>query len=95
MSVLHAYIDTVPAIFSAHNQIGDYMLIGDYVVQIEKHDTYKDVYAKLRGTQYKEFKKIMTLSVDEKVPIDIFYDKLVEMFSFYRLCVVKSPRNGL
>lgn len=55
------------------------MLIGDYVVQIKKHSTYKDVYAKLRGTQYKEFKKIMTLPIDEKIPIDIFYDELVIM----------------
>lgn len=53
------------------------MLIGDYVVRIEKHDTYKIVYAKLRGIQYKDFKKIMTLSLNEKMPIDIFYDKLV------------------
>lgn len=48
------------------------MLIGDYVVRIEKHDTYKIVFAKLRGTQYKDFKEVMTLSVNEKVPIDIF-----------------------
>lgn len=53
------------------------MLIGDYVVRIEKHDTHKDVYAKLRGMQHKEFKKIMTLSINDKVPIDIFYDELV------------------
>ena len=73
------------------------MLIGDYVVRIEKYDTYKIVYAKLRGTQYKDFKKVMTLSLNEKVPIDIFYDKLVANVQILNLQVMRSEKsaNGL
>ena len=73
------------------------MLIGDYVVRIEKYDTYKIVYAKLRGTQYKDFKKVMTLSLNEKVPIDIFYDKLVANVQTLNLQVMRSEKsaNGL
>ena len=40
------------------------MLIGNYVVRIEKHDTYKIVYAKLRGTQNSDLPiKLNTASV--------------------------------